>query len=118
MPNETPPPREELLYDLERMRLQYTFGITIAGLGIAVGVALVMLFVSSITAEGIAAVVGLFTSVLGTIVGAFLGLQIGLGGKAEADNGRIRALAVAMEAIEVVKRTNPEEAAKLYAKLP
>jgi uncharacterized protein YacL len=117
MPNETLP-REELLFKLEKMRLQYTCGITIGGLIVAFFVTVIMMWVTSITAEGIAAVVGLFTSVLGTIVGAFLGLQIGLGRKDEADNKRFRTLAVAMEALEVVKRTNPEEAAKISAKLP
>ena len=110
--------RQEKLYYLEWGRLVFTFGITIAGLLIAAWVVFELLPVSDITAEGIAAIVGLFTSVLGTIVGAFLGLQIGLGGKDEADRARIRTLTVAMEAIEVVKRKDPEEAAKLYSKLP
>jgi hypothetical protein len=110
--------REEKLFSLEMTRLIFTFLITVVGLGVAAWVVIILLPLSGIDAQGIAAVVGLFTSVLGTIVGAFLGLQIGLGGKAEADAGRFRALSVAMEAIEIVKRTDPGEAAKLSAKLP
>lgn len=110
-------PTEELLYDLEKSRLWYTFWITIIGLAVAAGVIFIILPVKDINAEGIAAVVGLFTSVLGTIVGAFLGLQIGLGGKAEADAGRLHAQSVALEAIEKLRSTNSEAAEQLSRRL-
>ena len=45
------------------------------------------------TAKDIAAIVGLFTSVVGTLVGAFLGVQVGSAGKQKAEQLANRALA-------------------------
>lgn len=113
---------EELLYDLEKSRLWYTFCITIGGLVVALVVAISVLLISAyfsmeISAEGIAAIVGLFTSVLGTIVGAFLGLQIGLDGKAKVEATRLQAMTVAIEAIEKLRNTDPAAASQLRQRL-
>ena len=108
---------EELLYDLEKSRLVYTFLITIVGLLIALGAVYFLLSYKVVDPQGIAAVIGLFTSVLGTIVGAFLGLQIGLGNKADSDARRIQSALVATEAIEALAVHDQQLALKLSMRL-
>jgi hypothetical protein len=105
---------EELLFELERQRLWVTLLITIVGLAIAVGVIFILKgfattdsagIVTYMPPEGIASIVGLFTTVLGTIVGAFLGLQFGLSEKAKNDAVRLNNTKVALEAIAKLSQT-------------
>ncbi len=69
----------------EKLRINKAFWLSIVGLGLAAALVGVLLLAGWDTASDITSVVGLFTSVLGTLVGAFFGLQIGSAGKAEAD---------------------------------
>ena len=105
---------EELLFKLEHERLWVTFSITIVGLAIAVGVIYILKgftttdsagIVTYMTPEGIASIVGLFTTVLGTIVGAFLGLQFGLSEKVKSDALRLNNTKVALETIAKLSQT-------------
>lgn len=67
------------------------------------------------TADNVVAVVGLFTSVLGTIVGAFLGVQVGAAGKAKADENAAKAedkAAKAQELANLAMAALPPEAAQ------
>jgi hypothetical protein len=108
----------QMYYDLEKIRLWFAFGITIAGLGIALLVVIVLLKLgTNFNGEQIAAVVGLFTSVLGTIVGAFLGYQIGSMGTDRANTKAINSTQVANEAIQELKGHDRDKAAKLQEKL-
>ena len=87
--------------DNERLRIHHAFWLSIFGLALA---ALLAVFLVAWTGTKVAtssevvAIVGLFTSVTGTLVGAFFGLQIGAVGaeherrsRHEADEGRHRA---------------------------
>jgi hypothetical protein len=67
--------------------------LIVAVIGLLIPAVLVgMLAKESWTADNVLAIIGLFTSVVGTIVGAFLGVQIGAAGKAKAEDLAQRAL--------------------------
>jgi hypothetical protein len=70
---------------LEKFRITKAYWLSIIGLGIAAALVIALLIAGWQASEDIVAVVGLFTSVLGTLVGAFFGLQIGSAGKAQAE---------------------------------
>src|SRR5262245_21721186 len=69
--------------DTERLRIRDAFWLLLFGLALAAGLT-VFLVVSAgtkvETSAEVVAIVGLFTSVTGTLVGAFFGLQIGAAG--------------------------------------
>ena len=66
---------------VEMFRIRKAFWLAIIGLSIAAILVIVLLAYGFKTSNDIVAIVGLFTSVLGTLVGAFFGLQIGSAGK-------------------------------------
>jgi uncharacterized protein YacL len=108
----------EMYYKLETNRLWFAFLITIIGLAITLLVVYVLLVLGKdFNGEQIAAVVGLFTSVLGTIVGAFLGYQIGTMGTDRANLRAVNSMQVANEAIQELKGHDRDKAAKLQEKL-
>ena len=61
--------------EIEKLKCGYH--IAIIGLGIAAIVAIFMMFFNFNESSEIVAVIGVFTSVTGTIVGAFIGVEIG-----------------------------------------
>ena len=65
----------------ERMRIQYAFWLAVIGLGLAAGLVIFLVLTGIKTASDVVAIVGLFTSVLGTLVGAFFGVQVGTAGR-------------------------------------
>lgn len=66
----------------EQMRIRYTFWLAVFGMGLAaVLVVFLVLQGRYKAASDIVAIVGLLTSVLGTLVGAFFGLQVGIAGR-------------------------------------
>lgn len=69
----------------EKLRISRAFWLSLYGLALAAALVMALLIAGWKTSSDIVAVVGLFTSVLGTLVGAFFGLQIGSAGKAEAE---------------------------------
>lgn len=69
----------------EQLRINRAFWLAIFGLTLAAIVAVTLFFGGMDEASDLTSVVGLFTSVLGTLVGAFFGLQIGSAGKEEAE---------------------------------
>jgi uncharacterized protein YacL len=69
---------------VEKLRINRAFYLSIFGLGLAAAL-VVALLIAGKQANEITAVVGLFTSILGTLVGAFFGLQIGAADKAKAE---------------------------------
>jgi hypothetical protein len=69
----------------EKFRIQKAFQLSVFGLALAAALVCALLFAGWKGAADVTAVVGLFTSVLGTLVGAFFGLQIGSAGKAKAE---------------------------------
>jgi hypothetical protein len=70
---------------VEKLRINRAFYLSIFGLGLAAALVVALLIAGVKTASEITAVVGLFTSVLGTLIGAFFGLQIGSADKAKAE---------------------------------
>lgn len=71
--------------ETEKLRINRAFQLAVVGLALAAAVVGILLAAGWKTASEVTAVVGVFTSVLGTLVGAFFGLQIGSAGKEEAD---------------------------------
>jgi hypothetical protein len=67
--------------ETDSMRIRYAFWLAVIGLGLAALLVMFLVLAGWKTASDVAAVVGLFTSVLGTLVGAFFGVQIGSAGK-------------------------------------
>lgn len=94
---------------LEKYRIKKAFWLAIGGLTIAALLVIVLLAYGFKTSNDIVAVVGLFTSVLGTLVGAFFGLQIGAAGKEQTEK-RIDSLLEKSEIdiIEKAKKAFPE----------
>jgi hypothetical protein len=69
----------------ERLRINRAFYLSVFGLSLAALLVVILILAGGRSASDITSIVGLFTSVLGTIVGAFFGLQIGSSGKAKAE---------------------------------
>jgi hypothetical protein len=88
--------------------------LTVAIVGLVVPAAIVVLLVfRDWQANEIAAIVGLFTGLVGTMVGAFLGVQVGAVGKHEAIEARKEAEAVTRRALASLPAA---EAEKILAK--
>lgn len=69
--------------DVETARMKYAFWLAVIGLLLAAVLAVFLVSradMQNVKSTDIVAIVGLFTSVLGTLVGAFFGLQIGAAG--------------------------------------
>jgi hypothetical protein len=67
--------------------------LIVAVVGLIIPAALAMYFVTNgWKANDVSTVVGLFTSVVGTLVGTFLGMQVGASGKQRAEDLARRAL--------------------------
>lgn len=71
--------------NIEELRISRAFWLSIWGIGIIVVLIIVLAFNAGWTSHDVTSVVGLLTSLLGTIVGAFFGLQIGAAGKQDAE---------------------------------
>jgi len=70
---------------VEKLRINAAFRLSIGGLGLAAVLVIVLVAVGWSVSSDIVAVVGLFTSILGALVGTFFGVQIGAGDKARAE---------------------------------
>jgi len=82
------PPKEEGDDDV---RVGSALIVAVVGLLIP-AVLVVFLVYNDWKSNEVSTIVGLFTSVVGTLVGAFLGVQVGAAGKAKAENIANRAL--------------------------
>lgn len=102
---------------VENFRIRKAFWLSVYGLGLAALLVVILALKGWEKASDITAVVGLFTSVLGTLVGTFFGVQIGSADKAKAEerasNSEKRAEALSAAATPGVI----EEAEKYYPKL-
>ncbi|MBS1796280.1 MAG: hypothetical protein JSS81_20680 [Acidobacteria bacterium] len=67
--------------NLENARIKYAFWLAVTGFGLTALLVVFLVYKGWQSAQDIVAVIGLFTSVLGTLVGAFFGLQIGAAGR-------------------------------------
>ena len=80
------------LDSIDETRVGSALIVSVLGLLLPAILVLVLVFRDWKVAD-IATIVGLFTSVVGTLVGAFLGAQIGSSGKKQAEDTARRALA-------------------------
>ena len=113
MPTTLQPHNQPPIFDptTEQMRIRYAFSLAIIGLGIAAALAVFLVLRGWNNPSNVIAVVGLFTSVLGTLVGAFFGLQIGAAGR-EMDQQTAR------HALETARRSDTLARAALGALPP
>jgi len=80
--------------DNERLRICFAFALSIIGLLLAASLAGFLVIMGGrimATSNEVAMIVGLFTSVTGTLVGAFFGLQIGSAGAELERQSRLQA---------------------------
>lgn len=77
--------------------------VALVGLTIPTGL-VVFLELRGHTVNDIAATVGLFTGLVGTLVGAFLGVQVGSAGKEKAEAGKEKAEAGKEKAEGIAQR--------------
>jgi MFS superfamily sulfate permease-like transporter len=92
--------------DTERLRIRHAFFLSLFGLGLAAALTVFLVSIPSDVNEAseIVAVIGLFTSVTGTLVGAFFGLQIGQAGAEHERRSRQSAEQNRQRAEEVTRR--------------
>ena len=93
--------------NIERIRIVYAFWLAVLGLAIAAVLVVFLVFQGKYESKDVLAVVGLFTSVLGTLVGAFFGLQVGSSGRESAQEAARDANNVAQRALAALP---PEQA--------
>src|SRR5262245_49769123 len=92
--------------DNERLRIHHAFWLSIFGMTLAAGLAVFLVYVSKTKVDDpaeVVAIVGLFTSVTGTLVGAFFGLQIGAAGAEHERRSRQKAEASRDKAEEATR---------------
>jgi TRAP-type C4-dicarboxylate transport system permease large subunit len=91
--------------EIEKLRISKAFWLSVFGLGLAAVLVGFLVSMGWDTPTEIASVVGLFTSILGTLVGLFFGLQVGSAGKEKAeeraDNAQKKAEALLLAAADI-----------------
>jgi len=93
--------------EIDRLRLRYGFWIIITGFALVFVIALISTFRWA-EVTSVATVVGAVASLVGTVVGAFFGVQVGAVGKERADAARERS----EEGIRAALSMLPPEAAE------
>jgi hypothetical protein len=86
---------------LDRMRLKYGFWIIMTGFDLVAFITLVSIFAWS-AVTSVATVVGAASSLVGTVVGAFFGVQFGSAGKERAEAARDRSQEIAEVALSML----------------
>jgi Na+/phosphate symporter len=112
----------------ERSRIRHAFWLSILGLALAAILTVFLVWFTKVEFEKsaeVVAIVGLFTSVTGTLVGAFFGQQIGAAGaeherrnRQEAEESRQRAEDVARMALAHLDRDTAKEVLRASQKQP
>jgi hypothetical protein len=100
--------------DLETQRMRYAFWLAVVGLLLAVTLVLFLYFRGMTASNDIVAVVGVFTGVTGTLVGAFFGVQIGSAGREEERTERRNAEMMVKWALATMP---PEDARQLMQEM-
>ena len=107
------PPRKEGGYipmppeEIDRLRLKYGFRIIITGFALVAFITVVSIFRWA-EVTSMATVVGAVSSLVGTVVGAFFGVQVGAVGKERAEAARERS----EEAVKAALSMLPPESAQ------
>jgi len=90
------------------LRIKYGYRAILGGF-ILVAVVLVVAIWRWDVANDVAVVVGLFTSMVGTVIGAFFGIQVGSQGKEEALAARDQAETTANAALSALPKDDAKE---------
>ena len=111
--------------DTERLRIYHAFWLSVFGLGVAAALAVFLVIYAHTKVDESAelvAILGLFTSVTGTLVGAFFGLQIGATGAEHERRSRETAEENRERAEEITRRAlahlNPDAANEVLSPTP
>ena len=99
--------------DIDRLRLRYGFWIIITGFALVFLITLISTF-RWVEVTSVATVVGAVASLVGTVVGAFFGVQVGAVGKERADAARERSEQRIKTALSMLP---PEAAEQLRAEM-
>jgi hypothetical protein len=94
---------------MDELRMRYGFWIVIAGL-VVVGAVFVAAVLKWTTAADVSTAVGSLTGVVGTIIGAFFGVQVGSAGKEKAEAERV---AMENKALSLAAELPPDRAKKI-----
>ena len=101
--------KEKINIETETLRMRHAFRLSIFGIGLAAILTVFLVrFADKVsnTAE-VVSIVGLFTSVTGTLVGAFFGMQIGQAGAEHERRNRQMAEESRQKAVETLRRALP-----------
>ena len=101
--------KEKINIETETLRMRHAFRLSIFGIGLAAILTVFLVrFADKVsnTAE-VVSIVGLFTSVTGTLVGAFFGMQIGQAGAEHERRNRQMAEEGRQKAEETLRRALP-----------
>jgi hypothetical protein len=93
--------------EIDRLRLRYGFWIIITGFALVAFITIISIFRWA-EVTSVATVVGAVASLVGTVVGAFFGVQVGGVGKERADAARERSEELTRTALSML----PPEAAE------
>jgi len=115
--NLSPPDSNKQDSAIEKLRINRAFQLSVLGLLLAAALVAALLLAGWKTAADVVSVVGLFTSVLGTLVGAFFGIQIGSEGKAKAEDRADKAQKKADILQSAADKTMIDRAKELYPDL-
>jgi len=99
--------------DIDRLRLRYGFWIIITGFALVFLITLIATF-RWVEVTSVATVVGAVSSLVGTVVGAFFGVQVGAVGKERAEAARERSDQGIKAALSMLP---PEAAEQLRAEM-
>jgi hypothetical protein len=100
--------------DLDGVRLRYGFILALAGLGLVLVIALIGAWRFSEPAQ-VVALVGAAASLVGTLVGAFLGMNMGASGRERAERERDRSQRAALQ---LALRMDPQKLRQLRKEYP
>jgi len=95
----------------ERIRIFAALILAMFGLALAAGLVIFLVVFGWHQPTDVVAVIGLFTSVLGTLVGAFFGLQVGSAGRDKAQQAAAEANQLAQRALAALP---PDQARGMF----
>ncbi len=98
---------------IEHSRLKYGFWIIMSGFALIAFIAVISIFTWS-EVTNVTTMVGAVASLVGTVVGAFLGVQVGAAGKERAEASRERSQQMAEAALSMLP---PESADRLLSEM-
>ena len=99
----------------EKLRIWLAFALAVTGLVLSAVLVIFLVCKGWHTASDVVAVVGLFTSVLGTLVGTFFGAQVGAAGKEKEQQAALAANRLAQRALAQLA---PDQAREILREPP